>query len=842
MECSGSFKLLYSNIALGVMAVMIEEEAKKASVNELLQKLSSGENGISSEEARMRLVQYSYNEISEKKKSPIIKFLRYFWGPIPWMIEIAALLSALIRHWEDFAIIFALLVINAMVGFWEEHKAENAIELLKQKLALRARVLRDNKWLQIPARELVPGDVVRVRLGDIIPADIKLMEGDYLLVDESALTGESLPVEKHVLDIGYSGSIIRQGEMTALVVSTGMNTYFGRTAKLVEEAKTRSHFQQVVIKIGDYLIRLDAVLVSIVFVLALYRHESILETLQFVLILTIASIPVALPAVLSVTMAVGAVALAKKEAIVSRLVAIEELAGMDVLCADKTGTITKNELTVAEVKPFEGFKESDVLLLATQASREEDQDPIDNAIITGVKTLKLIAGAPAYKTISFKPFDPVAKRTEATIQSPDGVRLKVSKGAPQVILSLVANKDAVTSKVDDLVSVFASRGYRSLGVAHTDAEGNWRYVGIIAIYDAPREDSALVINTAQSLGVNVKMITGDHIAIAKQIASQVNLGTNITSASAFLDKSDSDAHAIVENADGFAQVFPEHKYRIVELLQSKGHIVGMTGDGVNDAPALKKADVGIAVAGATDAAKSAADIVLTRPGLSVIIDAIRESHKIFQRMNNYATYRIAETIRVLIFLTLSIIIFNFYPLTAVMIVILALLNDLPIMMIAYDNTKPLQRPASWEMHKVLTIASVLGAAGVVSSFLLFYFSEQVLHLDRPTIQTLMFLKLAVAGHITIYLTRTGEHHFWSRPLPAGVLFWTTETTQLVGTLLAVYGVFMKPLGWNLAVFVWIWALAFFVINDFIKIYFYKRFEKKRSPSPEGLKLQIPGHA
>ena len=496
------------------------------------------------------------------------------------------------------------------------------------------------------------------------------------------------------------------------------------------------------------------------------------------------------------------------------------------------------ELTVAEVKPFEGFKESDVLLLATQASREEDQDPIDTAIITGVKTLKLIAGVPAYKTISFKPFDPVAKRTEATIESPDGVRLKVSKGAPQVILSLVANKDA--SKVDELVSVFAARGYRSLGVACTDAEGNWRYAGIIAIYDAPREDSALVINTAQSLGVNVKMITGDHIAIAKQIASQVNMGTNIAPASAFLDKPDSDAQTIVENADGFAQVFPEHKYRIVELLQSKGHIVGMTGDGVNDAPALKKADAGIAVAGATDAAKSAADIVLTRPGLSVIIDAIRESHKIFQRMNNYATYRIAETIRVLIFLTLSIIIFNFYPLTAAMIVILALLNDLPIMMIAYDNTKPLQRPASWEMHKVLTIASVLGAAGVVSSFLLFYFSEQVLHLDRPTIQTLMFLKLAVAGHITIYLTRTREHHFWSRPLPAGLLFWTTEITQLAGTLLAVYGVFMKPLGWNLAAFVWIWALAFFVINDFIKIYFYKRLEKRWGPSPEGLKLQIPG--
>ena len=714
-------------IILGVMNepdlnIISTDEAKNASVSDLMRMLTSGEGGISIQEAQKRQTQYGYNEISEKKINPIIKFLRYFWGPIPWMIEIAAILSAFIRHWEDFVIITTLLFVNAGVGFWQEHKAENAIELLKQKLAFLARVRRDDKWQQIPARELVPGDIVRVRLGEIIPADIKLMQGDYLLVDESALTGESLPVEKHTSDVGYSGSIIRQGEMDAIVVTTGMNTYFGRTAKLVEEVKAKSHFQKAVIKIGDYLIRLDIVLVSIVFILALFRHESLLETLQFVLILTIAAIPVAMPAVLSVTMAVGAIALAKKEAIVSKLVTIEELAGMDILCADKTGTITKNELSVAEVKPFEGFTENEVLGMGSMASREEDQDPIDNAIIIKARTVESSSSIPDFKVTGFKPFDPVEKRTEAAIEGNDGIRLRVSKGAPQAILLLIPDKESIASIVNEMVSDFAAKGHRSLGVAVTDSQGKWKYAGIIAIYDAPREDSADVIKTAQSLGVNVKMVTGDHIAIAKQIASQVNLGTDIEPASAFLDKPESEARIIVEKADGFAQVFPEHKYRIVELLQGKGHIVGMTGDGVNDAPALKKADAGIAVAGATDAAKSAADIVLTRPGLSVIIDAIKESHKIFQRMNNYATYRIAETIRVLIFLTLSIIIFNFYPLTAVMIVILALLNDLPIMMIAYDNTKPLNRPASWEMHKVLTIAAVLGLAGVVSSFMLFYFS------------------------------------------------------------------------------------------------------------------------
>lgn len=813
------------------------DEAKKTSVDELMKNLSSSKGGLSDQEAKNRLQQYGHNEITKKGANKLTKFLKYFWGPIPWMIEVAIILSAIIHHWEDFAIILALLLINAVVGFWQENKAENAIELLKKKLALKARVLRDNKWQQISAREIVPGDIVRVRPGEVIPADIKLMEGDYLLTDESALTGESQPVEKHVNDIAYSGSLAKQGEMNGLVVTTGMNTYFGKTAKLVQEAKAVSHLQKAILRIGDYLIRIDIVLVAIIFVIALYRHEGVLETLQFILVLTIAAIPVALPAVLSVTMAIGAIALAKKEAIVSRLVAIEEMAGMDILCADKTGTITKNQLSIAEVKPFEEFKDDDVLMIATLASREEDQDPIDTAVIDKFKTKKeLVEKRGTYKVPEFKPFDPVIKRTEAAVTDPDGKKYKVSKGAPQAILKLVDNKD-VESKVNKTVEDFAEKGHRPLGVARTDEHGKWQYIGLLAISDSPREDSAEVIKTAQSLGVNVKMVTGDHVAIAKNIATQVHMGTNILTSSAFMNKPDKEAGDAVEKADGFAEVFPEHKYRIVDLLQKKDHIVGMTGDGVNDAPALKKADAGIAVAGATDAAKSAAAIVLTKPGLSVIIDAIKTSHKIFKRMNSYATYRIAETIRVLFFLTLAIIIFNFYPLTAVMIVILSLLNDLPIMTIAYDNTRPLKRPTGWEMRKVLTIATVLGIIGLISSFVLFYVADRVMHLPRPTIQTLMFLKLAAAGHMTIYLTRVDEaRHAWTPPYPAKILFGTTETTQFIATLLAVYGIFMNPIGWWLAGLVWGWALAAFVITDFIKIYFHKRLE--RSIEAEEVKLKL----
>jgi len=795
------------------------EEAKGIDIEELLKKLSSDKKGLSTSESKDRLQKYGYNEITEKKVGPVVKLLGYFWGPIPWMIEVAAVLSAIIHHWEDFWVIFALLLLNAVVGFWQENKADNAIELLKQKLALKARVLRDGKWSEVPARELVPGDIVRVRLGDIVPADIKLTDGDYLLVDESALTGESLPVEKHLSDVAYSGAVVRQGEMNALVVATGMNSYFGKTARLVEEVKTQSHIQKVIIKIGNYLIYLAIAMVALIFAAAFIRGESFPETLKFALVLLVAAIPVALPAVLSVSMAVGAVNLAKKKAIVSKLAAIEEFAGMDILCSDKTGTITKNELTLAEVVPFGGFTDNDVLLYATLASREEDKDPIDNAIIT--KTQQVLSEAPrSYKAIEFKPFDPVSKRTEATVESADGNRFKVTKGAPQVILSLVADKEVIQAGVEEGVNAFAAKGYRTIGVAMTDLQGSWQFVGLIPLYDPPREDSKQTIETAESMGVDVKMVTGDHTAIAKEVGQQVDLGTNIIPAATLLDKSDSEAERIVEDSDGFAQVFPEHKYRIVELLQKKQHIVGMTGDGVNDAPALKKADTGIAVAGAADAAKSAADIVFTSPGLSVIIDAIKESRKIFQRMNSYAIYRIAETMRVLFFITLSILIFDFYPVTALMIVLLALLNDAPIMAIAYDNVRYHLEPEKWNMRLVLSMATLLGVIGVIFSFGLFLYAEEVLHLPKEIIQPFIFLKLAVAGHLTIFLTRT-RGHFWSIR-PGSALLWSAVGTKLLATMIVVYGFLVPAIGWPLALLVWGWSLAEFVITDFIKIPFFKR--------------------
>jgi H+-transporting ATPase len=795
------------------------EDAKKATVDETLSRLSATTEGLSSSEAQNRLQQYGPNEIPEKKESPLLKFLSYFWGPIPWMIEAAIIMSAVIQHWPDFGIIFTLLMMNAVVGFWQEHKAGNAIELLKQRLALKARVLRDGKWQEKPAGELVPGDVVRLRLGDIVPADVKLVEGDYLLTDESALTGESLPVEKHLSDVAYASSIARQGEMNALVVSTGTRTYFGKTTKLVEEAKTGSHFQKAIIKIGDYLIVLAIALVLVIFLVSIFRGQDILEIIQFSLVLTVAAIPAALPAVLSVTLAIGAIALAKKEAIVSKLVTIEEMAGMDILCSDKTGTITKNELTLGGTKSYAKFTENDVLLFSALASREEDQDPIDKAILVKAKSAQAIADKiDNFKIASFKPFDPVSKRTEANVQE-NGNQFKVSKGAPQVILSLVDDKVSISDQLTEDVNVFAQKGYRALGVARTDNQNKWSYVGLIGLYDPPREDSADTIKTAESMGVGVKMVTGDHIAIAKEISKQVSLGTNIALPDSFLDKHAREAERVVEEADGFAQVFPEHKYHIVELLQDKGHIVGMTGDGVNDAPALKKADSGIAVAGATDAAKSAADIVLTKPGLSVIIDAIKQSRKIFQRMTNYGTYRIAETIRVLLFITASIVVFQFYPVTALMIVLLALLNDLPIVTIAYDNVKYSDKPERWDMRRLLGIATFLGIIGVFSTFGILYIGNVVLQLDPLVLQSFIYLKLSVAGHLTVFVART-KGPFWS-VRPATPLLLAVIVTQLTATLITVYGILLPAMGWGLALLVWGYALSLFVVTDFAKVRLYR---------------------
>ncbi len=804
----------------------MKESLNDLPVPELFHRLNSSDAGLSQEEAKKRLDEYGYNEIEEKQINPLKKFFLYFWGPIPVMIIIAAILSGILQNWPDVGVIMILLIINAVVGFREEYQANNAVAALKKRLAINARIKRDGKWGSLPARELVPGDIIHLRIGDIIPADSRLLRGNPVQIDQSALTGESLPVEREQGNAVFSGSILKQGEIDALVYATGEKTFYGKTTELVKTAETRSHLQKAIIKIADYLLVIAATLAILIIGVAIARKESIIEVLQFVLVLTIAAVPVAMPAVLSVTMALGARVLAAKQAIVTKLAAVEEMAGIDVLCSDKTGTLTQSKLTPGEPYTVEGIKPEEVILYGGLASKEESQDPIDLAVLSGLEDTSLLQ---SYQVLDYKPFDPVHKLTESTVTSPDGKTFKVSKGAPQVILDLDPEKDKKRDEIEEATNEFAARGFRSLGVARTDSSGEWKIIGIIPLYDPLREDSKSTIETTRNMGLKVKMVTGDQVAIGKEISRQLGLGTNILDASIFDTSKPHEAGEmgdIIEKSDGFAQVFPEHKYHIVEVLQQRGHIVGMTGDGVNDAPALKKADAGIAVSGSTDAARAAASIVLLKPGLSVIVDAIRESRKIFHRMTNYAIYRIAETIRALLFLTLAIVTFNYYPVTAIMIVLLAVLNDGAILSIAYDNVRYSNQPERWDMKTVLGVATTLGVFGVISSFGLLYMGENVFHLSQGTIQTLMYLKLSVAGHLTVFVART-RGPFWSIK-PSRILLFAVIGTQIIATIIAVYGILMEPLGWKYAGIVWGYALSWLIINDSVKLLAYRIFGEEHS--------------
>ncbi len=786
--------------------------------------------GLTQKQAEKRLKKFGLNEIPEKETTAWQRFFKKLWSPIPWMIEVAALISAFLGKWEEFVIIITLLAVNVIVDYLQESKALHALAVLKNKLARRALVLRDGRFQEIDARYLVSGDIIKLKIGDIIPADACLVEGKYLEVDQSALTGESLPVEKHVGEEVYSSTIVKAGEMLAQVTHTGVSTFFGRSVALVKKAEEeeKSHFQKAIIKIGDFLILFSTFLAAIILVFAFFRHDSLLEDLQFVLILLVASIPVALPAVLSVTMAVGAISIARRKAIVRNLPAIEELAGIDILCSDKTGTLTQNKMEVKDPLVYSPFSQEDLFVYAALASKKENKDPIEEPIFEYLEKKFSPQKLSFYKIIDFTPFNPNIKKSEAVVQKGRS-KITIVKGAPQVVALLCPHQE---ERILRAVSHLARRGYRTLAVAVKKGRKSFQCVGLIPLFDPPREDSQEVVEDIKKKGIEIKMLTGDNQAIAQEIAQILRIGSNILDASYFREKAskqkyhESEIIELIKKADGFSQVLPEDKYFIIDKLQKGGHIVAMNGDGVNDAPALKKADVGIAVSRATDAARAAADLILLAPGLRVIDYAIEIARQTFERMKGYATFRIAETIRIILFMFLSIVIFNFYPVTAVMIIMLALLNDIPIMMVAYDNASANTRPVRWDMREVLTIASVLGVTGVLSSFLLFYWLK-VHNFPLAIIQTMLFAKLDIAGHSTLYLTRTGRYHFWHKPYPSLKFFLPAFGSRIIGILIAAFGIFVEPISWKAIGYLWIYATVWWLFNDFLKVWVYKILDKYR---------------
>lgn len=820
-------------------------------IEEVFKQLKCSREGLSEDEGAKRLQIFGPNKLEEKKESKFLKFLGFMWNPLSWVMECAAVMAIVLANgggkppdWQDFVGIVVLLIINSTISFIEENNAGNAAAALMAGLAPKTKVLRDGKWSEQDAAILVPGDLISVKLGDIIPADARLLEGDPLKIDQSALTGESLPVTKNPGDEVFSGSTCKQGEIEAVVIATGVHTFFGKAAHLVDSTNHVGHFQKVLTAIGNFCICSIALGMAIeIVVMYPVQHRKYREGIDNLLVLLIGGIPIAMPTVLSVTMAIGSHRLSEQGAITKRMTAIEEMAGMDVLCSDKTGTLTLNKLTVdkqmIEVFPKNMDKDT-VVLYAARASRTENQDAIDASIVNMLSDPK--EARAGITELHFLPFNPVDKRTAITYVDSNGDWYRSSKGAPEQIIDLCELKGEVRKKAHDIIDNFANRGLRSLGVArqavpekNKESAGDpWEFIGLLPLFDPPRHDSAETIKKALDLGVNVKMITGDQLAIGKETGRRLGMGTNMYPSSSLLGQSKDESIAsipideLIEKADGFAGVFPEHKYEIVKKLQERKHICGMTGDGVNDAPALKKADIGIAVADATDAARSASDIVLTEPGLSVIVSAVLTSRAIFQRMKNYTIYAVSITIRIVLgFLLIALIWkFDFSPF---MVLIIAILNDGTIMTISKDRVKPSPLPDSWKLKEIFATGVVLGTYLAVMTVLFFYlasdtdffsnlFKVRSIRGHPDELTAALYLQVSIISQALIFVTRSRSWSFVERP---GILLVTAFlVAQLLATVIAVYANWsfarIQGVGWGWAGIIWIFSIVTYFPLDILK--------------------------
>ncbi|MFA5307887.1 MAG: plasma-membrane proton-efflux P-type ATPase [Dehalococcoidales bacterium] len=795
-------------------------EYKEPSVAETLKLLQSSTDGLPESEVQRRLQVFGFNEVAEKKSNPILAFLSRYWGPMPWLLELAIVLSVVLKHYLEAGIIFALLTINTVIGQIQSRGSQRALEALKKRLAINARVLRDGKWLTKEAREIVPGDIISVGLGDIVPADAKLISGD-LSIDQSILTGESLPVDVQESSIIYSGSIIKRGEAKCIVVNTGANTYFGKTAELVKTAKPKSHQEQIMLAIVRYMMFLGIGALILVGVYAAIIGAGILSILTFAVIFLMGAVPVALPAVMTIVQSVGAMELAKKGVLVTRLDSIEDTASIDILCLDKTGTITQNKLSIGEVIPYGNHTQNEVIMMAGLSCQEQSKDTIDMALLERSRAIDIKQHS--YECVSFTPFEPATKRSEAVVAA-DGKQFKVIKGAPQTVLSLCRTLDEASKKnANQKVEELSRKGYRALAVARSavDDFDSLELVGLLSLADTPRPDSKSMIKSARELGVKPLMLTGDNIAIAREIALQAGVGDKIIRMDDFRNLSETEQAKIIDESDGFAEIYPEDKYKIVKLLQSRGHMVGMTGDGVNDAPALKQAEMGIAVSSSTDVAKASASMVLTEPGLAVIIDAIKTSRHIYQRMLTWVINKVTKVIQVIGLLTIGFFWFHDIVVSLLGMTLLIFANDFVTMALATDNVKYTANPNKWNVKNITFASLVVGALLVLEGAIALFIGTHYFHLQLEQLRTFMVLTLIFTSQFRVYIVRE-RRYFWSSR-PGRELALATIGAIAVFTILGIYGGIITPLTPYQVLFALGFSALFTLAIDFPKYEAFKKY-------------------
>ncbi|MFI5345735.1 MAG: plasma-membrane proton-efflux P-type ATPase [Elusimicrobiota bacterium] len=791
-----------------------------ASVPETLAALKvNPQVGLTSAEADFRRKAHGYNEVAEEKEHPLLRFLAKFWGVSAWMLELIMILSAVLRKYSDLAVVSALLVVNAVLSFMQERRAAGVVEALRRRLQVSARVLRDSAWRVLPARELVPGDIVRVRPGDIVPADLKLLAGE-LSLDQSALTGESKEADKIAGGVLSSGSIVRRGEGNAVVLLTGAKTYFGRTTELVQQARPKLHIEAVVAKVVRWLFVIVGALLSVVVVLSLLRGVPMLEMVSLMLVLLMSAVPVALPVMFTVSMALGSKELAKRGVLVTRLSAAEDAATMDVLCVDKTGTITMNRLAVTGVIPLEKATEADVLAAGALASQESNQDPIDLAFLAAAKERNVFNGAPASTPVSFAPFDATNRRTEAVIEQ-NGRRLRVMKGAVSAIAQACGLQPAAIEALEARVRESALKGYRTLAVAQGPETGAPAILGLVTLYDPPRPDAKQLIAELRGLGVSVKMLTGDALAVAGEIGRGVGLTKirRVADLKAAGSQAGGEAFDLLAGTDGLAEVYPEDKYTVVQRLQAAGHVTGMTGDGVNDAPALRQAEVGIAVSSATDVAKGAASVVLTEPGLTNIVTLVEQGRTIYQRILTWIINKISRTILKAAFVAIAFAATGKFVVSAFAMLLLTFMTDFAKIALATDRVRPSQNPETWNIGGFIAVSAALGAAMVAESlfFLWFAWTRFGLASNEHALHTFSFLTLLYFAAFSIVSARE-RRWFWST-MPSKTLLAALAADALTGTVLTRVGLpGLLPLPWPLTLMIFAYsAAACLIVNDALKV-------------------------